>query len=994
MKSESEIRFISPEEAEENKTKDLLKENRGIFFEKHINEETGENENKVNILGVDLETYASKEEIDEIKKDILMTKLDKFMLKTIAECYKLKQPLLFEGDPGSGKTYLVKKFIELIHGENAPSLEIVGTPKTTELDILGHWAPKGLKDEDKEKYQEFLQKQMSSTEMDEINNEFNKQLEILNKQFESELIDSVKFQDEFGKLSTDYINKQKQIMQRAAEESKFSKDGEWEFKEGALLKAYAGNDGRGYPLIVDEFNIIPSNYQQIFLQISGKNAGMSDSISFWGNTGKTVYKRGKDAWICFASNFPEKTPGRSEVVAPMSDRLVWQVIPDGDYQEKKRALKRTAGGRLARRKAEIFESDEGEIEVPVENGIEWDAVLDEKLGEQIADVVDILDEEFVDYYQQVGDSIPFGMAERRRTQKLEFSGRNPLRLFSYLDHFQVRNEKTGEIDFTETLRNAYEMYYVGRLASVKGREKMQKLFDQVMTGDTGKVEINLDNSHDYVEAFKEINKNTYDLIEEDRKEFENEKKEKLNFNNAIEENGKNKEYQKFFLKNPKIANNFGVLTKNEVYKQKLNWYFGEIDRYIVSKESEIKKAIQEIIRRNSLKGSAVKRKEILDYYASLINRQLDLDTFAKMDYIPYKNNLENKLPKLEPFDEPIYAVYDEVMAKSLGVVLDRQTPFYFLVAQLENNEKRSGDDEDQDFRKALEFKVGGNGTDVSYLRAKANGESEDPRKARVFYSLESLHKDSSYFFTLFERLDSIEKYLEFDNLNPVLFIGSKHNELLNNKEFNSGDNEYAIKVLKEMTIDNRYESYANRLLHIIEDWPKYRNKLETISAQKNVIYSELAQLDLVKIVPQIIDTKKEAMAKEKEVLILSRNKKTQDALSRYIEHNPELKNDLIKSKAILVDMGEQEEWKRVFAHVKNLSDTDKDPIVLTGNYSEKYLLDSFPEYDNFKKEIDGKNVTYVDILTSPNLAKRLSEDIKSQEKSIKKTTKRKVNLEK
>ena len=69
---------------------------------------------------------------------------------------------------------------------------------------------------------------------------------------------------------------------------------------------------------------------------------------------------------------------------------------------------------------------------------------------------------------------------------MEFSGRNPLRLYSYLDNFQVRDKKTGFVDFAATLLNAFEMYYVSRLANEATRKKMDALFHQIMEGDTGK----------------------------------------------------------------------------------------------------------------------------------------------------------------------------------------------------------------------------------------------------------------------------------------------------------------------------------------------------------------------------------------------------------------------------------------------------------------------------------------------------------------------------
>jgi len=484
-----EIRFLSEEEKREREIAETLQAEGGIFYWEARDHETEEAKRYINILGVEVETYASREDIEALKKEIILSETDQELLRLIAESYKLREPLMFEGDPGVGKTFLMKKFVQLIYGKEAPILELVGTPRTSELEILGHWAPKGLKEKEAEEYRALLKDLMESAPMRDLSAEFNQRLSELNQKFLAGEISQEQFQEEFGNLTTQYINASlSKIMEMAALTKFIKPDAEWEFKEGALLQAYSGREGRGYILIVDEFNLIPSNYQQIFLQIGGEKGILSDSISFWGNTGKTRYPRGKDTWICFASNFPEKTPGRSEVVGPMTDRLVWKTISSEEAEKKKEVLRKTAGGRLKKRLKEYTKIKLEIIQIPVQKGLVWDKVLDEQLGEQVADFVDLIDSEFNKYCQKVGDSISIKGEKRRRTQQFELSGRNPLRLFGYLDHFQVRNPETGLVDIPKTLEKAFERYYLNRLVDPEGKEKMRRLFNEIMTGDTGKIE--------------------------------------------------------------------------------------------------------------------------------------------------------------------------------------------------------------------------------------------------------------------------------------------------------------------------------------------------------------------------------------------------------------------------------------------------------------------------------------------------------------------------
>lgn len=161
------------------------------------------------------------------------------------------------------------------------------------------------------------------------------------------------------------------------------------------------------------------------------------------------------------------------------------------------------------------------------------------MGEQIAEIVELLDSEFVDYYNKVGDSLEFSTGEeRRRTQKLEFSSRNALRLFSYLDHFQVRNKQTGEIDFTKTLKMAFNIYYISRLASNEGKEKMKRLFKEVLEGDTGKIEIepNEEQKQELEDLFNEKNQELLDKLESEKEKvkeaIKNTKETEVSIDNA------------------------------------------------------------------------------------------------------------------------------------------------------------------------------------------------------------------------------------------------------------------------------------------------------------------------------------------------------------------------------------------------------------------------------------------------------------------------------
>jgi len=494
----TEIRFVSEDEKKEQDLRSKLLEEGGISYYEGIDEETKEKKQYVNIFGVENETYASKNEVEELKENLVLSEVDQEILRDIAENYKLRQPLMIEGDPGVGKTFLLEKFVKFVHGVNSPILSLVCTPRTSELEILGHWSPRGLKKEEEEEYEKILQTIMNSRNLDFVQR-MDQDLADLNEQLSKGKINNEEFQSSFGDIAQNYINESRKIILETTQLNQLVKPRtEWEFKYGALLQAYQSRNNKGYPLIVDELNLLPSNYQQIFLQVVGEKGEIAPTISFWGNTGKTVYERGKDTWICFAGNYPEKTPGRLEVVPPLTDRLVWRPITDEETETKVEAIRRTAGGRLIKRSKTTRSQL---VEIPAQPKIAWDKVLDEVLGEQIADVVGLVDDIFKKYYQDTGDKIKIKGAEIGRIQQMEFSGRNLLRLYSYLDNFQVRNSETGLIDITRTLENAFDKYYVKRLSNSKAREYIQERVKEILGLQISVSELdNLRQSETFLEA--------------------------------------------------------------------------------------------------------------------------------------------------------------------------------------------------------------------------------------------------------------------------------------------------------------------------------------------------------------------------------------------------------------------------------------------------------------------------------------------------------------
>lgn len=453
-----------------------LQKNNGFFYEETIDPKTKEIEKYINILGIKIETSASEQEVQEISKEIVLTETDQKLLRTIAEAYKLRQPLMIEGDPGGGKTFLIKKFTQLVQGKNFPVLELNGTPRTTELEILGRWVPLSSQESDNLVFKETIGEcQKIEEEYQKINKQYDKKYKNINDSLNQNIISQEESNKQIAQLNETFNPLQRRYYENLLLLYKKSADKvKWEFKEGSLLQAYSGREGKGQILLVDEFNIIPSNHQQNFLSIGGEKGGLSNLINF----DSKRYLRGKDTWICFAQNFSEKTLGRSEVVEPMTDRLMWLVINKKDTDKKRKILEKTLGGRLKQRLAEYTQLDKEIVFIPMEKTLEWDKCENEQLGEQVADFISLFNEDYSKIYEVFGDKIDIKGQKRKRIQEISNSPRNLWRLYSSLDYFQIRDPITGRFDIVITLKNAIKKHYLMRLGDEELIKKIEDLIDE------------------------------------------------------------------------------------------------------------------------------------------------------------------------------------------------------------------------------------------------------------------------------------------------------------------------------------------------------------------------------------------------------------------------------------------------------------------------------------------------------------------------------------
>ena len=122
----------------------------GILYDQENNEQTGELDSFVYIGDyqddklssfVKLETEARKDEIDQIKSEIIDMEESRQLLSIIAQAYDKRQILLIEGPTSIGKTYMVEKFVELVYGRGEQPYNFYCNAQTDVSELTAKYVP-------------------------------------------------------------------------------------------------------------------------------------------------------------------------------------------------------------------------------------------------------------------------------------------------------------------------------------------------------------------------------------------------------------------------------------------------------------------------------------------------------------------------------------------------------------------------------------------------------------------------------------------------------------------------------------------------------------------------------------------------------------------------------------------------------------------------------------------------------------------------------------
>jgi MoxR-like ATPase len=476
MPNSETIRFKSQEELKEEEIERKIKERGpegeilgGIVFEeeKVVDPETKEERIKRYIyignpyeerpIIIKLETDASREDIEAIKREIIPMRESFEILEAMARTYKHRQPLLIEGPTAIGKTYLAEKFTELLYGRGVKPLDFYCSGQTDVSELMAKWVPKVETEEEKRKWEQFLELPETQVKLSQIAQEV-EQAERLSQEQKLALIHT--------------------RLKELAKSAGLSERTQWRFQYGAVPKAmglirnsdgsFSFNEqkGMGFTLHIEEVGLAEPQVINALLKLRGKRGKLAEEIQLWENGGRKV-KAGPKFWVFFSTNPPEEYLARNEVDPALARGVVF--IRMGELSEESL--------RLAADYYFSYKLGEKPKEKP--EGCILDIYNHPEIGREIAKVI-------AAFHNDLNKELKKG--EKGRQQIIPLTLDDMARVADALIDTQSRNNTTGRLDLTETLKNHIYFYYLHRLADQELKEKMKTNLNQLLEGVTGKIE--------------------------------------------------------------------------------------------------------------------------------------------------------------------------------------------------------------------------------------------------------------------------------------------------------------------------------------------------------------------------------------------------------------------------------------------------------------------------------------------------------------------------
>lgn len=427
------------EEEEVFKTREEeVKEKGPIFYEER------EGKHFVNICGIDVETFASKEDIEKVKenykKEVVEFREFLEIMRDIAIHYRQKELFHIEGPTAVSKTFSVNTFNKLLYGPEEEPLDFYCKGQTDETQLMAKWVPRSEDPEDQKKWNKFLESEAGSKNLTNIYKEAQK------KEFSEE------------ERRNYIIAKMKELAKNIGVGEK----AEFKLQYGLFPRGMTAKGGKGCIIHMQEPAIAEPQIIDTMLALRGEKGKIARSIQLWEDGGRTI-KAGENFWVVLSDNPPEQYPARNELDPALARATVWKRV--GELSGNSISQIGDFAFTYGKEKPELTKEEKEEIYI-----IPTEAPIDLRKHPEIGK---ILAEPIIEFHSSFAKSLKEGL-EKERRQKIPLTCDEFFKIAGFLQELQTK-------DLYSDLKKAVEIYYSERLGSEEVKEDVKGLFETALS---------------------------------------------------------------------------------------------------------------------------------------------------------------------------------------------------------------------------------------------------------------------------------------------------------------------------------------------------------------------------------------------------------------------------------------------------------------------------------------------------------------------------------
>lgn len=416
--------------------------------------------NIVRFGGVPVESFAKREEIEEILSDITPREDTIKMLQSMAVNFTLGRGLIIEGSTGIGKTYCVDRFTELVFGKGKKPIDFYCNGETSTCEFLAKYVPNTEKEDDALKWQDFIKSEEGEKIIKELENKAEKGITA------EDLQDILSQMAEKAKISSNIPN--------------------WKFQFGALPRAMTlgkdiskpisdENPSLGTILHMQEVGLAQTEIVNALLQLGGKEGKIAESINLWEDGGREV-KAGPNFWIVYSTNPPELYEGRQPIDSALLRRNSYLKIgekeknrEDHNWEEYFREIRK---GNLTHEFIKEKRPDSYNYMLDKLKEVQHSELKIEKNQEIPEGIIFLIANLRSNFLPALNQAISTGAVNPERIQKIEFTE----------DHKTIAQEIIqlyyNEENLEEIIDASHEMVYIDCFSG-ENKEKVLEIYQTV-----------------------------------------------------------------------------------------------------------------------------------------------------------------------------------------------------------------------------------------------------------------------------------------------------------------------------------------------------------------------------------------------------------------------------------------------------------------------------------------------------------------------------------